>query len=250
MVAVWMVSGLGRRNNWWFNANFSKSMVDPGWFRVKGTHLRTDRLKFGFFGPKPINWTTRGALRPILALLGRFRGDFGPRVGFGAHGESSFPNNEMAPLLLISLFSLHLNSCKRYIFETRGPKWALNSQNWPKMTQNRFMHMAIFWKTRNSDLPKNRPKYMSRTILHFDLGLGPYPPEKFFTTKKINFLVEPICPLGEIDAQARCWPRRVPKALKQFSGVYYMIICHFGPSWGHLGTHGGPQMAQNSTKMV
>ena len=213
---------------------------NAGWFRVKGTHLRADRLKFGFFGPKPINWTTRGALRPILALLGRFRGDFGPRVGFGAHGESSFPNNEMAPLLLISLFSLHLNSCKRYIFETRGPKWALNSQNWPKMTQNRFMHMAIFWKTRNSDLPKNRPKYMSRTILHFDLGLGPYPPEKIFTTKKINFLVEPICPLGEIDAQARCWPRRVPKALKQFSGVYYMIICHFGPSWGHLGTHGGP----------
>ena len=89
---------------------------------MKGTHLRTDRLKFGFFGPKPINWTTRGALRPILALLGRFRGDFGPRVGFGAHGESTFPNNEMAPLLLISLFSLHLNSCKRYIFETRGPK--------------------------------------------------------------------------------------------------------------------------------
>ena len=89
---------------------------------MKGTHLRTDRLKFVFFGPKPINWTTRGALRPILALLGRFRGDFGPRVGFGAHGESSFPNNEMDPLLLISLFSLHLNSCKRYIFETRGPK--------------------------------------------------------------------------------------------------------------------------------
>ena len=221
-----------------------------GWFRVKGTHLRTDRLKFVFFGPTPINWTTRGALRPIWALLGRFRGDFGPRVGFGAHGESSFPNNEMAPLLLISLFSLHLNSCKRYIFETRGPKWALNSQNWPKMTQNRFMHMAIFWKTRNSDLPKNRPKYMSRTILHFDLGLGPYPPEKFFTTKKINFSVEPICPLGEIDAQARCWPRRVPKALKQFSGVYYMIICHFGPPWGHLCTHGGPKMAQNSTKIA
>ena len=89
------------------------------------------------------------------------------------------------------------------------------------------------------------PKYMSRTILHFDLGLGPYSPEK-----KLFFLAEPICPLAEIDAQARCWPRRVPKALKQFSGVYYMIICHFGSSWGHLGTHGGPQMAQNSTKMV
>ena len=217
---------------------------------MKGTHLRTDRLKFGFFGPKPVNWTTRGALAPISALPGPFRGVFGPRVSFGAHGESSFPNNEMGPLLLFSLFFLHLNSYRWYVFETHGPKWALNSQNWPKTTQNRFMHMAIFWKTRNSDLPKNRPKYMSRTILHFDLGLGPYPPEKIFTTKKIIFLVEPICPLGEIDAQARCWPRRVPKALNQFSGVYYMIICHFGPSWGHLGTHRGPQMAQNSTKMA
>ena len=29
-----------------------------------------------------------------------------------------------------------------------------------------------------------------------------------------------------------------------------MIKCHFGPPWGHLGTHGGPQMAQNSTKMA
>ena len=77
---------------------------------MKGTHLRTDRLKFGFFGPKPINWTTRGALRPILALLGRFRGDFGPRVGFGAPEGSNFPNNEMDPLFVISLFFLHLNS--------------------------------------------------------------------------------------------------------------------------------------------
>ena len=89
---------------------------------MKGTHLRTDRLRFVFFGPKPINWTTRGALRPILALLGRFRGDFGPRVGFGAHGESSFPNNEMGTLLLFSLFFLHLNSYRWYVFETHGPK--------------------------------------------------------------------------------------------------------------------------------
>ena len=29
-----------------------------------------------------------------------------------------------------------------------------------------------------------------------------------------------------------------------------MIICHVGPPWGHSGTHGGPKMAQNSTKMA
>ena len=27
-----------------------------------------------------------------------------------------------------------------------------------------------------------------------------------------------------------------------------MIICYVGPAWGHSGTHGGPKMAQNSTK--
>ena len=29
-----------------------------------------------------------------------------------------------------------------------------------------------------------------------------------------------------------------------------MIICYVGPAWGHAGTHGGPKMAQNSTKMA
>ena len=35
--------------------------------------------------------------------------------------------------------------------------------------------------------------------------------------------------------------------LKNFPWVYYMIICHVGPPWGHSGTHGGPKMVQNST---
>ena len=29
-----------------------------------------------------------------------------------------------------------------------------------------------------------------------------------------------------------------------------MIICYVGPAWGHSGIHGGPKMAQNSTKMA
>ena len=33
------------------------------------------------------------------------------------------------------------------------------------------------------------------------------------------------------------WPQM---ALKHFPWVYYMNICHVGPPWGHLGTHGGP----------
>ena len=36
--------------------------------------------------------------------------------------------------------------------------------------------------------------------------------------------------------------------LKHFQWVYYMIICHVGAPWGHSGTHGGPNMTQNSTK--
>ena len=38
--------------------------------------------------------------------------------------------------------------------------------------------------------------------------------------------------------------------LKHFPWVYYMIICDGGLPWGHSGTHGGPKMAQNSTKMA
>ena len=53
---------------------------------------------------------------------------------------------------------------------------------------------------------------------------------------------------------ARCymhlWFRwKAPQmTLKFFPWVYYMIICYVGPAWGHSGTHGGPKMAQNSTK--
>ena len=35
--------------------------------------------------------------------------------------------------------------------------------------------------------------------------------------------------------------------LKHFPWVYYMIICHVGPSWGHSGIDGGLILAQNST---
>ena len=38
--------------------------------------------------------------------------------------------------------------------------------------------------------------------------------------------------------------------LKHFPWVYYMIICHVGPPWGHSGTHGNPKMAQNCTEMA
>ena len=45
-------------------------------------------------------------------------------------------------------------------------------------------------------------------------------------------------------------PERPRMTLKHFTWVYYMIWCHVGPPWGHSGTHGGPKMAQNSTKIA
>ena len=164
----------------------------PGWFRVKGTHLGTDRFKFGFFGPKPVSWTTWDALTPILALPGPFKGVFGPRVGSGAPGGPNFWNNQMDPFFFIPLFFLHLNSWKRYTLDVRGQKWAQNSQNWPKIAQNSYIQMAIFWKNIPSDLAENGLKYVSRTTLHFDIGLGWLVNEKFFTMAKLKFPV----PLG------------------------------------------------------
>ena len=167
-----------------------------GWFRVKGTEFVGDRFKFVFFGPKPVSWTTWGALTPILALPGPFKGVVGPRVGSGAPGEPNFPNKQIDPIFLISLFLLNLIGQKRYTFDVCGQKWAPNSQNWPKIAKNSYTHMVIFWKILTSDLAENRLKYVSRTTLHFDIGLGWSVHEKFFTMKKLRFVVPLGCPLG------------------------------------------------------
>ena len=163
---------------------------------MKGTDLWGVRFKSVFFGPKLVSWTAWGALTPILALLGPFRGVFGPRVGFGAPGGPNFPNNQMDPFFLVPLFLLNLKGQKRYTFDVCGQKWAQNSQNWPKIAQNSYTHMVIFWKILTSDLAENRLKYVSRTTLHFDIGLGWSVHEKFFTMKKLRFVVPLGRPLG------------------------------------------------------
>ena len=57
-------------------------------------------------------------------------------------------------------------------------------------------------------------------------------------------------PTGIKELRTRCCPERPQMTLKHFPWVYYMIICHVGPHWGHSGTHGDPKMAQNSTEMA
>ena len=56
--------------------------------------------------------------------------------------------------------------------------------------------MVIFLKILTSDLAENRLKYVSRTTLHFDIGLGWSVHEKFFTMKKLRFVVPLGRPLG------------------------------------------------------
>ena len=184
--------------------NISNWQTDKlGGFQVKGTDLWGVGFKSGFFGPKVVSWTEWEALVPILALLRPFRGVFGSWVDFGALWGSNFWNNQMDPLFLILLLILHLNSWKRYTFDISGPKWAQNSPNRLKMAKIRYSHMAIFWKNITSDLSQNGPKYKSRTILHFDIGLGRHIHEKFFTTAKLKFVVLLTLPLEETDPRAR-----------------------------------------------
>ena len=172
-----------------------------------------------FFGPKLVSWTVWEALVPILALLGPFRCVFGPGVVFGVLWGTNFWNNQMDQLFVILLFFLHLNSWTKYSFDVPGPNLALNIQNWPKMAKIGYSQIAIFQENITSKIDENALKYMSRTNLHFDIGLGWYIPEKFFTTAKLKFLVPLTSPLEETDPGAIWRPGRVLMALKQFPRV-------------------------------
>ena len=55
-------------------------------------------------------------------------------------------------------------------------------------------------------------------------------------------------PLGKKELQTSCCPERPQMTLKHFPWVYYMIICHIGPPWGHSGAHGGPKWPKTSQK--
>ena len=158
-----------------------------GWFQVKGTDLWGVGFESGFFGPKLVSWTVWEALVPILALLGPFRCVFGPGVVFGVLWGTNFWNNQMDQLFVILLFFLHLNSWTKYSFDVPGPKLALNIQNWPKMAKIGYSQIAIFQENITSKIDENALKYMSRTNLHFDIGLGWYIPEKFSRQQNWNF---------------------------------------------------------------
>ena len=123
-----------------------------------------------------------------------------------------------------------------------GPKWPKTSQKWPRMAQNH----------------QNGSKWHCMTLKHFiwvyhmiichvgpswALFRGPQGPQNGPKQhQKWPFMTK----------NDHSWPQMT---LKHFPCVYYMIICHVGPSWGHTGIHGapkwpktapkGPRMAQN-----
>ena len=55
--------------------------------------------------------------------------------------------------------------------------------------------MAIFQKNITSKMDENGLKYMSRTNLHFDIGLGWLVHEKISPRQKLRFLI-PLGPTG------------------------------------------------------
>ena len=114
----------------------------------------------------------------------------------GGFWDPIFEITTWTHFFFIPLMFLHLNSWKRYTFHIFGAKSALKSQNWPKMTKIRYSHIAIFQKNITSKMDENGLKYMSRTNLHFDIGLGWLVHEKFFTAAKLRFLIPPGLLLG------------------------------------------------------
>ena len=60
---------------------------------------------------------------PMTMCTGTYTiGKHAPRVGSGAPGEPNFPNKQIDPIFLISLFLLNLIGQKRYTFDVRGQK--------------------------------------------------------------------------------------------------------------------------------
>ena len=120
-----------------------------------------------------------------------------------------------------------------------------------------ILFRPLFWKRALFRGVPGGPKW---AITAQNMPLGPNDiPKKVSEVCRINWafagsLSEPHSFGSFSPPLARCymhlWFRwKAPQmTLKFFPWVYYMIICYVGSAWGHSGTHGGPKMAQNSTK--
>ena len=105
--------------------------------------------------------------------------------------------------------------------------------------------MAIFQKNITSKMDENGLKYMSRTNLHFDIGLGWLVHEIFFTAAKLRFLAGQASLLDEASTGTQNWSvRAMPTSIQSISvisqtfrpfsviwGLFWPILAIFGPKF-------------------
>ena len=92
--------------------------------------------------------------------------------------------------------------------------------------------MAIFQKNITSKMDENGLKYMSRTNLHFDIGLGWLVHEKFFTAAKLRFLAGQASLLDEASTGTQNWSvRAMPTSIQSIS-VISQTFRPFSVIWG------------------
>ena len=148
--------------------------------------------------------------------------------------------------------------CKRVSGKSKPTDGAFIPSFMKVTSPNSFiLFRPLFWKRALFRGVPGGPKW---AITAQNMPLGPNDiPKKVSEVCRINWafagsLSEPHSFGSFSPPLARCymhlWFRwKAPQmTLKFFPWVYYMIICYVGPAWGHSGTHGGPKMAQNSTK--
>ena len=105
--------------------------------------------------------------------------------------------------------------------------------------------MAIFQKNITSKMDENGLKYMSRTNLHFDIGLGWLVHEKFFTAAKLRFLARQASLLDEASTGTQNWSvRAMPTSIQSISVIsqtfrpFLVIWGLFRSFWAIFGRFG------------
>ena len=92
--------------------------------------------------------------------------------------------------------------------------------------------MAIFKENITSKMDENGLKYVSRTNLHFDIGLGWLVHEKIFIAAKLRFLAGQASLLDEASTGTQNWSvRAMPTSIQSIS-VISQTFRPFSVIWG------------------
>ena len=117
---------------------------------------------------------------------------------------------------------------------------------WPRMAQNH--RNGSKWHCMNPNDPKTLPMGILHDFMSCWTTLGPfgYPRGPQNGPKQHRNGPEWL-KITRMAQNGTAWPQMI---LKHFPWVYYMIICHVGPPWGHSGTHRGPKTALKCPRMA